>query len=54
MTAYAELRRHEFAQILDAAGQIESACATFALKMMMVRFIGPLVPNRLAGNLDGL
>jgi len=47
----AKFRRHELAEVLKAAGDIENAIAFLALEVVVVSFVRPLVPGGLAGDL---
>jgi hypothetical protein len=47
-----EFRRHEFAKIVKAAGNIKNAVAFLALEMVMMSFVRTLVSRRFARYFD--
>lgn len=53
MCANAKPRRGKLPDILAAFADVEDTAAAFTMEMMVVSLVGPLVANRLAGDLDG-
>jgi hypothetical protein len=47
-------RRGQSAQIIQASGNVKSAIALFALKVVVVSFVGALVSSRFSRYFDGL
>lgn len=53
MVAHLKFRRRQLTKIVEAAGEVEDAFASLALKMMMVRLVGSFVSDGLTRNFHG-